>query len=166
MQKIAEKTSAFHSLRSSHHALHPCLCLCEELLQGMDSMSIVMGELPVCLQYPPIERKTLFSGQTCLNKIQLFLETRKDGPEMNIDWTLSKLFIWYSCTIWNRTCNNMKIIWTFIFNPHVRTWQSEMFLVDKRCHIHKLAASTPMNHISGQHPFKIFFQKAFMRVTE
>jgi hypothetical protein len=45
-------------------------------------MMILIEVFPVCLQYPPIESKILFSSQTCLNKSQLFLEIRKDDPEI------------------------------------------------------------------------------------
>lgn len=47
---------------------------------------IMMEVLPVCLQYLPIERKILFFVQTCLNKIQLSLETRKDDPETQAEY--------------------------------------------------------------------------------
>jgi hypothetical protein len=51
-------------------------------------MMIMMEVLPVCLQYPPIERKILFSAQTRLNKTQLSLEIRKDAPESQEEYFL------------------------------------------------------------------------------
>ena len=49
-------------------------------------MMIMMEVLPVCLQYPPIERKILFFAQTCLNKTLLSLEIRKDDPESQAEY--------------------------------------------------------------------------------
>jgi hypothetical protein len=54
-------------------------------------MMILIEVLPVSLQYLPIKRKTLFSGQTCLSKIQLFLEIRTDGPAIRSKKNLSQL---------------------------------------------------------------------------
>ena len=69
----------------------------------MDSMMILIEVFPVCLQYPPTESKILFSSQTCLNKTQLFLEIRKDDPEIKSRRVcqLTGQVVNYSESLWN-----------------------------------------------------------------